>query len=104
MKRQWRKFLRQAKKQGLYRSEYSPCVVPWLLRYLQKSIKARCAADIEDITATLRDKHSIGLDLNGNLYFLPLDEVSDEDGIAGGGTGDRMMCSAVDVPPLNTRL
>jgi len=77
VKKQWRKFLRQAKRQGLYRSAYSPCVVPWLLRYLHKSIKARCTADIEDIVATLRDKHSIGLSPNSDLYFLPLDEASD---------------------------
>lgn len=91
MKRQWRKFLRQAEKQCLYRSEYSSYVVPWLLRYLHKSIKARCIADIEDIVATLRDKHSIGLSPNGDLYFLPLNEATDEDDIAGGGTHDRMM-------------
>lgn len=77
MKIQWRKFLREAKRRGLYRSEYSPCVVPWLLRYLHRSIKAGCRVDVEDITATLRDKHSIGLDSSGNLYFLPLGEATD---------------------------
>lgn len=89
MKRQWRKFLREAKKQDLYRSEYSYCVVPWLVKYLHRSIKAGVRSDIEDIVATLRDKHSIGLSLNGDLYFLPLDEASEQDRIAGGGTGDR---------------
>lgn len=70
MKRQWRKFLWRAKRKQLYESELSYYVVPWLVWYLHKSIKAGCRADVESILDTLWDKHGVTLDGDGNLCFV----------------------------------
>ena len=75
MKRQWRKFIRNAEKKRLYKSDLSYSIVPWLVRWLHRSIKSGCVADIEHITSTLRYKHGVILDGKGDLCFVRSDAV-----------------------------
>ena len=70
MKRQWKKFLRNAEKNRLYKSKVAYYAVPWLATYLHRSIKKRNKKDIEYILKTLKEVHNITLDEKGNLCFI----------------------------------
>ena len=70
MKRQWRKFLRNAEKKRLYKSKIAYYAVPWLATYLHRSIKKGNIKDMESILETLEKIHNITLDEKGNLCFI----------------------------------
>ena len=70
MKRQWRKFLRNAEKNQLYKAKIEYYAVPLLATYLDKSIKKDNKKDIESILKTLEKLHNITLDEKGNLCFI----------------------------------
>ena len=70
MKRQWRKFLRNAEKNRLYKSKIAYYAVPWLVTCLHRSIKKGNVKDVESILKTLEEIHNITLDEKGNLCFI----------------------------------
>ena len=70
VKRQWRQFLRRADKQRLYKSELSYGIVPWLAKFLAKSIRKGIKMETERILETLESKHGVTLDKGGNLCFV----------------------------------
>jgi len=70
MKRQWRKFLRNAEKNRLYKLKIAYYAVPWLVTYLHKSVKKGNVKDVETILKTLKEIHNITLDEKGNLCFI----------------------------------
>jgi hypothetical protein len=69
MRRQWRKFLKNNEKNRLYKEEISYIAVPWLVTFLHSSIKKGNKKDVDSILDTLREKHGITLDEQGNLCF-----------------------------------
>ena len=74
MKKQWKQFLRASARERLFESEFSYTAVPWLVGYLHKAMKAGCKNEVEDILATLKNKHGITLDHEGNLCFVRSNE------------------------------
>ena len=70
LKRQWRKFLRNAEKNQLYKTKIAYYAVPWLVTYLHRSMKKGNKKDVDDILKTLDEIHNITLDEKGNLCFI----------------------------------
>ena len=70
MKRQWRKFLKESEKNKLYKTKIAYYAVPWLVTYLDRSMKKGNVKDVVSILETLEKIHNITLDDKGNLCYI----------------------------------
>lgn len=76
MKRQWRRFLRKAKRERLYESELSYTRVPYFVRCLDRARRLRDDVEVEEILRYLKGKHGVTLNEKGELCFVRSDAVA----------------------------